>query len=188
MKLKFREFWDLGGVSSKHSGRYSRFWEHCHLHTVLFKQRLFELSSPVFNTMKWLLEWLPMTPPGMDVQLPIDSKKAFQASVMSKKRLRKLSFRCLKRPSKIPRTGSPNGYRIYSIKRPGRLLLKFLDLESGRLFEAGRLLNFHNFHRVASLFCTQAKFRKGWENRRSVPAAHAVISKDTFSAKNGIYI
>ena len=30
-------------------------------------------------------------------------------------------------------------YRIYSINRPGRLLI-FLDLESGRLFEAGRLL------------------------------------------------
>ena len=27
-------------------------------------------------------------------------------------------------------------YRIYSINRPGRLL-KFLDLESGRLFEVG---------------------------------------------------
>ena len=25
----------------------------------------------------------------------------------------------------------------------------------GRFFEAGRLLNFHNFHQVASLFCTQ---------------------------------
>ena len=30
-------------------------------------------------------------------------------------------------------------YRIYSINRPGRLL-NFLNLDSGRLFEAGRLL------------------------------------------------
>ena len=44
-------------------------------------------------------------------------------------------------------------YRIYSIKRPGRSL-KFLDLASGRFFKVGRLLNFHNFHHVASLFCT----------------------------------
>ena len=28
-------------------------------------------------------------------------------------------------------------YRIYSINRPGRALIKFLDLESGRLFEVG---------------------------------------------------
>ena len=27
-------------------------------------------------------------------------------------------------------------------------LIKFLDLESGRLFEAGRLLNFHHFQQV----------------------------------------
>ena len=34
-------------------------------------------------------------------------------------------------------------YRIYSINRPGRLVL-----ESGRLFEAGNLLNFHHFQQV----------------------------------------
>ena len=44
-------------------------------------------------------------------------------------------------------------YRIYSINRPGRFI-KFLDLKSGvlirggRLFEAGRLLNFHHFQQV----------------------------------------
>ena len=42
-------------------------------------------------------------------------------------------------------------YRIYSINRPGRLL-KFLDLEGGRLFEAGRLLNFHHFQQVKYLY------------------------------------
>ena len=35
----------------------------------------------------------------------------------------------------------------YSINRPGRLL-NLLDLESGRLFEAGRLLNFQHFQQV----------------------------------------
>ena len=39
------------------------------------------------------------------------------------------------------------GYRIYSINHPRRLL-KCLDLERGRLFEAGRLLNFHHFQQV----------------------------------------
>ena len=29
-------------------------------------------------------------------------------------------------------------------------LIKFLDLESGRLFEAGYLLNFHHFQQVVS--------------------------------------
>ena len=49
-------------------------------------------------------------------------------------------------------------YRIYSINRPGRLL-KFWTLRvgaysrwalirGGRLFEAGRLLNFHHFKQV----------------------------------------
>ena len=33
--------------------------------------------------------------------------------------------------------------------------MKFLDLESGRLFEAGRLLNFHHFHQAVSLFCNK---------------------------------
>ena len=40
---------------------------------------------------------------------------------------------------------SVNKYRIYSIKR----LIKFLDLE------AGRLLNFHHFQQVVSLFATK---------------------------------
>ncbi len=31
-------------------------------------------------------------------------------------------------------------------------LIKFLDLESGRLFEAGRLLNFRDFQQKVSLF------------------------------------
>ena len=48
-------------------------------------------------------------------------------------------------------------------------LIKFLDLESewalirggrlfeaGCLFEAGRLLNFHHFQQVVSLFCNKA--------------------------------
>ena len=47
-------------------------------------------------------------------------------------------------------------YRIYLINRPSWALIKFLDLESGRLFEvgaynfeaAGRLLNFHHFQQV----------------------------------------
>ena len=38
-------------------------------------------------------------------------------------------------------------YRIYSINRPGALI-KYLDLESGRLFEAERLLSFHHFQQV----------------------------------------
>ena len=45
----------------------------------------------------------------------------------------------------------PYLYRIYSsINRPGRFLL--LDLESGRLFEAGRLLNFHHFQQVRYIY------------------------------------
>ena len=51
-------------------------------------------------------------------------------------------------------------YRIYSINRPGRFNIKFLDLESagwaliggGRLFEAGRLLNFHHFQQVKYVY------------------------------------
>ena len=31
-------------------------------------------------------------------------------------------------------------------------LIKFLDLESGRLFEAGRLLNFHHFQQVKYVY------------------------------------
>ena len=38
-------------------------------------------------------------------------------------------------------------YHIYSINRPGRIL-NFGPLESGRLIEAGRLLNFHLFQQV----------------------------------------
>jgi len=49
------------------------------------------------------------------------------------------NLRCYKKDTNF-RFGK---YRIYSINRPGRLL-NFVDLESGRLFEAGRLLNFHN--------------------------------------------
>ena len=41
------------------------------------------------------------------------------------------------------------------------MLIKFLDFESwrlfeaGHLFEAGRLLNFHHFQQVVSLFCNK---------------------------------
>ena len=42
-------------------------------------------------------------------------------------------------------------YRIYSVNHPGALV-KFLDLESGCLFEVGaysrHLLNFHRFQQV----------------------------------------
>ena len=38
-------------------------------------------------------------------------------------------------------------YRIYSINRLGAFI-KYLDLESGRLFEAGRLLSFPHFQQV----------------------------------------
>ena len=47
-----------------------------------------------------------------------------------------------------------NTYRIYSINRPGRLL-NFLDLESGRLFEAARLLNFTIFSKCSMLILQQ---------------------------------
>ena len=49
-------------------------------------------------------------------------------------------------------------YRIYSIKRSGRLL-NFWTLRvpgfirDGRLFKAGLLLDFHHFLQVVSLFC-----------------------------------
>ncbi len=49
------------------------------------------------------------------------------------------------------RTRSSTNYHIYSIKRPGRFI-KFLDLEGGRLFEAGRLLNFHHFKQAVPFF------------------------------------
>ena len=43
-------------------------------------------------------------------------------------------------------------YRIYSINRPGRLLnfwtLRVALIRGGRLFEAGRLLNFQYFQQV----------------------------------------
>ena len=32
------------------------------------------------------------------------------------------------------------------------MLIKFLDLESGRLFESGRLLNFHHFQKVKYVY------------------------------------
>ena len=50
------------------------------------------------------------------------------------------------------------GYRIYSINRPGRLLnfwtlrvgaySRWALIRGGRLFEAGRLLNFQHFQQV----------------------------------------
>ena len=40
-------------------------------------------------------------------------------------------------------------YRIYSINHLGAFIkYRYLDLESGRLFEAGRLLSFHHFQQV----------------------------------------
>ena len=42
-------------------------------------------------------------------------------------------------------------YRIYSINRPGRLL-NFRTLRVGRLIEAGRLLNIHNFQQVQYVY------------------------------------
>ena len=47
-------------------------------------------------------------------------------------------------------------YHIYSIKRSGHLF-KFLDLESGRLFEAGCLLNFHHFQQSSKFISQQNK-------------------------------
>ena len=52
-----------------------------------------------------------------------------------------------------------NLWYIYSIKSPWALI-KFLDLENGRLFEAGRLLNFHHFQQVVSLFCKKTNNNK----------------------------
>ena len=46
-------------------------------------------------------------------------------------------------------------YRIYSIKRPGRLLNFWTLRVIVRLFEAGRLLTFHHFQKVESLFCNK---------------------------------
>ena len=53
-------------------------------------------------------------------------------------------------------------YRIYSINRPGRLLnfwtlrvgayLRWALIRGGRLFEAGRLLNFHHFQQVKYVY------------------------------------
>ena len=40
------------------------------------------------------------------------------------------------------------------------VLIKFLDLEGGCLFEAGCLLNFHHFHKVVSLFCNKTITKK----------------------------
>ena len=45
-------------------------------------------------------------------------------------------------------------YHIYLIKRSGHLF-KFLDLESGRLFEAGCLLNFHHFQQSSKFILQQ---------------------------------
>ena len=45
-------------------------------------------------------------------------------------------------------------YHINSIKPPW-MLSKFLDLESGYLFEAEHLLIFHHFQQVVSLFCNK---------------------------------
>ena len=39
-----------------------------------------------------------------------------------------------------------------TINRPGRFNIKFLDLESRRLFEAGRLLNFCHFQQVKYVY------------------------------------
>ena len=50
------------------------------------------------------------------------------------------------------RRGGIGTYMIYHLPYlfdlPPWALIKFLDLESGRLFEAGRLLNFHHFKQV----------------------------------------
>ena len=40
----------------------------------------------------------------------------------------------------------------YLFDYPPWALIKFLDLESGRLFEAGRLLNFHHFQQVKYVY------------------------------------
>ena len=52
-------------------------------------------------------------------------------------------------------------YRIYSIKRPGRLLIfghrERALLRGGRLFEAGRLLNFHYFQQVKYVYFAKKK-------------------------------
>ena len=83
---------------------------------------------------------------------------------------------------KIPKKKGKVGYRIDSIKRPGRLLnfwtlrvgaysrwalirggrlfevgaySRWALIRGGRLFEAGRLLNFHHFRQVVSLFCNK---------------------------------
>ena len=58
------------------------------------------------------------------------------------------SLRLKKAEKEIRALGETRGVltvRIYTINRA---LIKFLDLESGRLFEAGRLLNFQHFQQV----------------------------------------
>ena len=68
-------------------------------------------------------------------------------------------------------------YRIYSINRPGRLL-KFWTLRvgaysrwalirGGRLFEAGRLLNFHHFQRVKYVYFATEQQKANNKMRRS---------------------
>ena len=56
------------------------------------------------------------------------------------------------------------GYRIYSINRPGRLLIFWTlrvgaySTRGGRLFEAGRLLNFLHFQQVNYVsFCNKTR-------------------------------
>ena len=62
-------------------------------------------------------------------------------------------------------------YRIFSINRPGRLLhfwtLRVALIRGGRLFEAGRLLNFLHFQQVKYVYFATEQQKANNKTRRS---------------------